>query len=115
MEEDIEQIKRTFSKKLQRLMLEKNKKQSDLSRELNIPDSTISDWCLGKVYPRPEKIMLLAKYFNIEYENLTIYKQLEEENKELKSLLKSRLGNVTYKGYRILRLREEEIKDLLGG
>ena len=63
MEED---IRKKFGEKIQMLMLKKGKKQSDLSKELNIPDSTISDWCLGKVYPRLDRIMLLAKYFNIE-------------------------------------------------
>lgn len=70
MEEDVERIKRNFGIKLRIIMIKKGKRPMDLSRELKIPQSTISDWCSGRVYPRLEKMLLLAKYFNMEYNDL---------------------------------------------
>ena len=65
-----EEIKKIFGKKLQILLIKKGKRKSDLCRELNIPNSTFSDWCSGKVYPRLDKMLLLSEYFNMEYDDL---------------------------------------------
>jgi repressor LexA len=73
-----EDIKRIFSKKLEILMIKKGKIKMDLSKELNIPYSSISDLCLGKIYPRPEKIMLLAEYFGVKYDDLVKIGDWEE-------------------------------------
>lgn len=55
-----------FSKNLEYALAKKGKKQIDLSRDLNIPKSTISSWCRGKRIPKLNKLSRIAKYLNIE-------------------------------------------------
>lgn len=55
-----------FSKNLTFVLLEKGKKQIDLSRDLKIPKSTVSSWCSGKRLPNLNKICYIAKYLNID-------------------------------------------------
>lgn len=38
---------------------------SDISKDLNIPYSTVNDWYNGKKYPRIDKISMLAEYFGV--------------------------------------------------
>ena len=47
-----------------------NKLISNLSKDLKIPYSTVSDWVHGNSFPRPEKIEILANYFNVAYNDL---------------------------------------------
>ena len=55
-----------FSKNLNLVMIETGKKQIDLSRDLNIPKSTVSSWCLGTRLPKLSSLFYIAKYLNIE-------------------------------------------------
>lgn len=68
-----------FVKNLRSLMADKNKQQSDLAKDLNLPFTTIANWYHGVRYPRPDKLQILADYFNVEIENLvSIPKQKKE-------------------------------------
>lgn len=63
---DKKQIERNiFSRNIKRYMNLRNVSQSDLSRDLGINSSTISDWVNAKKYPRMDKVQLLADYLNI--------------------------------------------------
>ena len=62
--------KEIFSKNLRRYMKINNKDRNDVSRELNIPYSTLTDWYNGNIYPRIDKIQLLANYFGIQKADL---------------------------------------------
>ena len=88
----------TLKKNLNYYMKSNNKLIIDISKDLKIPYSTVSDWVHGKAYPRPEKIEILAKYFNVSYNDLVcdnehvqknniksqiIIKQVNEETKPL--------------------------------
>lgn len=61
----VDEIKAVFSSNLRRLMVEHDKTQSDLVRDLKLKQSTISDWLSGRNYPRMDKVELLARYFNV--------------------------------------------------
>ena len=67
-----------FVKNLKHYMTVKNKTQSDISKALHIPLSTISSWYNGASYPRVDKMQALADYFNISMRNLT-----DEQKNEL--------------------------------
>ena len=49
--------------------------RSDVCRDLDIPYSTFTDWCNANIYPRIDKIEMLANYFDIKKSDLV-------ENKE---------------------------------
>ena len=68
----IEEIKIRFSKNLKKIMNKHDKSQSDLVRDLNFRQATVSDWLNGKKYPRMDKIEKLANYFGISINDLLI-------------------------------------------
>jgi transcriptional regulator with XRE-family HTH domain len=47
-----------------------NKDRNDLVRDLGFKYPTLSDWINGKIYPRIDKIEILANYFGIEKSDL---------------------------------------------
>jgi transcriptional regulator with XRE-family HTH domain len=57
--------KAIFPKALQYYMSLNGKKQQDLIRDLGISSPTISQWINGKMFPRMDKVEMLANYFNI--------------------------------------------------
>lgn len=59
-----------FVENLKKQMRLNNKSQADLSKDLNLPFTTISNWYRGIRYPRPDKMQLLADYFGIRMEEL---------------------------------------------
>lgn len=68
-----------FVKNFKQQMNLRKKTQSDISRDLNLPFTTISNWYHGVRYPRPDKMQMLADYFGIRMEDLiSIPKQRNE-------------------------------------
>lgn len=55
----------TFPKALQYYMSINGKKQQDLIQDLNISSATLSQWVNGKMFPRMDKVEMLANYFHI--------------------------------------------------
>ena len=53
-----------ISKNLKRIAYEHQKTQSDISRDLNLKQVTVSSWMNGTRVPRMDKIDLLCHYFN---------------------------------------------------
>lgn len=68
---DAEQNKQIFANNLYYYMKTKNKTQNDIVRDLGITASTVSDWVLGKKYPRIDKMQKLADYFGVLKSDLT--------------------------------------------
>lgn len=68
---DAEQNKQIFANNLYYYMKTKNKTQNDIVRDLDITASTVSDWVLGKKYPRIDKMQKLADYFGVLKSDLT--------------------------------------------
>lgn len=65
-----ENARAIFVENLKKQMRLNNKSQADLSKDLNLPFTTISNWYRGIRYPRPDKMQLLADYFGIRMEEL---------------------------------------------
>ena len=63
--------KEIFAKNLQYYMDLNHKDRNDISRELDIPYTTITSWLKAEFYPRIDKIQLLANYFEIQKSDLT--------------------------------------------
>ena len=51
-------------------MKERKVSRRQLAEGLNIPYTTLTDWCTGRIFPRVEKINLIADYFNIKKSDL---------------------------------------------
>ncbi|MES1054078.1 helix-turn-helix domain-containing protein [Bacillus thuringiensis] len=68
---DTNTLKIIFSDNLKKYLSRNRISQTDLANELNIPETTFSNWIQAKTYPRPDKIQLLADYFNITRSDLT--------------------------------------------
>lgn len=71
MDRNAEKMREIFSKNLNFYIERSGKNQTDIARELDIPKMTMSNWVKAKTYPRPDKIQLLADYFNISRYHLT--------------------------------------------
>ena len=54
-----------FSKNLKYYMELNGKSRYDVCKDLKFPYTTFAEWYNGKIYPRIDKIELLADYFNI--------------------------------------------------
>ena len=80
--------KEIFAKNLQYYMSINNKTRNDVCRDLEIPYSTFTDWCNANIYPRIDKIQLLANYFGIQKSDLVENKdKIELNDKQVFPLL----------------------------
>lgn len=77
--------KEIFAKNLQYYMILNKKTRNDVCRDLEIPYSTFTDWYNANIYPRIDKIQLLANYFGIQKSDLV------EDKEKLKTDL---IGNL---------------------
>lgn len=64
-------LKRILAKNLNLYIDRSGKNQTDIARELGIPEMTMSNWVKAKTYPRADKVQLLADYFRINRYDLT--------------------------------------------
>ena len=62
--------KEIFSKNLKHYMDLHNKDRNDVCKDLNFPYTTFAEWYNGKIYPRIDKIEMLANYFGIKKSDL---------------------------------------------
>ncbi len=80
--------KEIFAKNLRYYMSKNKKDRNDICRDLKIPYSTLTDWYNGNIYPRIDKIELLANYFNIRKSDLVENKEKQmSDNKRIFPLL----------------------------
>lgn len=68
--------KKIFAKNLNYYMNINKKSRIDVCRDLEIPYSTFTDWCNANIYPRIDKIELLANYFEIQKSDLVERKDM---------------------------------------
>lgn len=73
---------RNFSKNLKYYMELNNKDRNDICRDLRLPYTTFAEWYNGNIYPRIDKIEMLANYFHIKKSDLI-------ENHDSENILKS--------------------------
>lgn len=69
-----------FINNLKAIMKERKVSRRQLAEGLNIPYTTLTDWCTGRIFPRVEKINLIADYFNIKKSDLI--EEITEEDDE---------------------------------
>ena len=62
--------KEIFAKNLKYYMELNNKDRNDICKDLNLPYTTFAEWYNGKIYPRIDKIEMIANYFNIKKSDL---------------------------------------------
>lgn len=77
---------RIIAKNLRRLLVEKDKNQADLCRDLNLNKGTVSSWCNGTRIPRMDKIDALCRYLGCTRSDLMEERRrtpLEEERNKL--------------------------------
>jgi repressor LexA len=52
-------------------LAKKGLNQTDMARDLNFPETTVSNWMKGETYPRPDRLQMMADYFNVRRSDLT--------------------------------------------
>ena len=60
-----------FKKNLKELMRTTKTKQIDISKYAEVSYQTVSAWCTGRGYPRPEAMEKLCQYFGVKKSFLT--------------------------------------------
>lgn len=78
--------KKIFAKNLNYYMNVNKKTRIDVCRDLEIPYSTFTDWCNANIYPRIDKIELLANYFDIKKSDLVEDKNNDKLSDQLKNI-----------------------------
>ena len=78
---ELSDSKNIFSLNLKRIMSKQNKNQNDVIKDLEIKQSTFSDWYLGKRIPRMNVIFQLAEYFKVDIRDLIDEPKLNRGNK----------------------------------
>lgn len=71
--------KEILSKNLKNLLERKGKTQTDMAKDLDLKESTVSSWINAVKYPRRDKIELLADYFGVMPSDITEDKSLQQE------------------------------------
>lgn len=62
--------KEIFAKNLKYYMELNHKDRNDICHDLRFPYTTFAEWYNGNIYPRIDKIEMLANYFNIKKSDL---------------------------------------------
>lgn len=78
---ELSDSKNIFSLNLKRIMSRQNKNQNDVIKDLDIKQSTFSDWYLGKRIPRMNVIFQLAEYFKVDIRDLIDEPKLNRDNR----------------------------------
>lgn len=68
---DSQKLKNIMAANLKYQLKKRGLNQTDLAKDLNLPEMTVSNWIKAKTYPRIDKIQLMADYFNIKRSDLT--------------------------------------------
>lgn len=79
-----EKLKQIMAKNLKKQLDRNGKTQTDLAKDLNIPETTVSNWTKGKTYPRIDKVQLMADYFKVTRSDLTEEKSEETPNRGIR-------------------------------
>lgn len=80
---NVSELKEIMANNIQRLLRQKGKTQTDLASDLDIPETTVSNWINAKTYPRIDKIQMLADYFNVLRPDLTENPKNDEIDSEI--------------------------------
>lgn len=87
-EEIQKEINKIFSKNLIYWLQKREKTQADLYKKMNVSSATASDWCNEKKIPRVDKLVIIAKWLNIEISDLLEQKEYNDINFRVSELEK---------------------------
>ncbi|MCS0789555.1 XRE family transcriptional regulator [Cytobacillus firmus] len=62
-----QELKNIMSINIKKNLKKMGKTQTDLAKDLNLPEMTVSNWVNAKTYPRVDKIQMMADYFGLQY------------------------------------------------
>ena len=68
-----------FSKRIQDLLNDNDRTQTDLAKYLGINSQTVSHWIAGRSYPNYEKLESIARYFRLSVPELLSDSPPQEE------------------------------------
>ena len=71
--------KKILSKNLKNLLERKGKTQTDMAKDLDLKESTVSSWINAVKYPRRDKIELLTDYFGVMPSDITEDKTVQQD------------------------------------
>lgn len=71
--------KEVLSENLKNLLERKGKTQTDMAKDLDLRQSTVSSWINAVKYPRRDKIELLADYFGVMPSDITEDKSIQQD------------------------------------
>lgn len=106
-----------FAKALKYYISINGKAQQDLTKDLGISSSTLSQWVNGKMFPRMDKVEMLAKYFNITTADLMTDPYSKQQTSADPLMIAKLLESDTslYELFRLsMKLQEEDIILLQG-
>ncbi len=84
-------LKKVFSRNLNRILAEKDKQPIDIVNDLDISSSTVSNWCTGLKLPRAESIDMLARYLGVNRSALLVEPEERSFASERREVLYKRL------------------------
>lgn len=64
-------MKEILVENLELHLAKKSLNQTDMARDLGFPETTVSNWMKGETYPRPDRLQMMADYFNVRRSDLT--------------------------------------------
>lgn len=64
-------MKKVLSDNINFYLSRKGITQTIMAKDLNFPESTVSNWMKGETYPRPDRLQAMADYFNVRRSDLT--------------------------------------------
>lgn len=67
-----------FKHNLNAIMKEKKINRVELAKKSNIPYTTLCDWCTGRIYPKREKIELIANALEVQVKDLDGFRWYED-------------------------------------
>lgn len=68
---DAKTMKEIFAENLDLHLAKKGLNQTDMARDLGFPETTVSNWMKAETYPRPDRLQMMADYFNVRRSALT--------------------------------------------
>ncbi|MDM8326535.1 helix-turn-helix transcriptional regulator [Staphylococcus felis] len=101
--------KEILSKNLKKLLDRKGITQTDMAKDLNLKESTVSSWINAVKYPRRDKIELLADYFGVMPSDIT-----EDKNKQQDTLAAHLQGDYTEEELKKIREFAEMVRKARG-
>lgn len=87
--------KEIFAKNLKYYMKLNCKDRNDICRDLKFPYTTFAEWYNGNIYPRIDKIEMLANYFNIKKSDLIERKENEDILKKIGAIPLSEIETIS--------------------